>query len=94
MVILIGTGAVDEIISMGTTRIMRIEAEKDIIDMIVVKGSVTLDGVSLTVIDVTQNWFSVGLIPVTLAGCTLGTVREGEIINIETDILGKYVPNI
>ncbi len=86
-----GTGAVAEIISMGTTRIMRIEAEKDIIDLIVVKGSVTLDGVSLTVIDVTQNWFSVGLIPVTLAGCTLGTVREGEIINIETDILGKYV---
>ena len=55
------------------------------------KGSVAVDGVSLTVVDVTEDSFSVALIPHTLAVTTLGIKKPGETVNIETDILGKYV---
>jgi riboflavin synthase len=55
------------------------------------KGSVTVDGVSLTVVDVTADGFSVALIPHTLAQTTLGFKRPGASVNLETDVLAKYV---
>lgn len=55
------------------------------------KGSVTVDGVSLTVVDVEGNDFSVALIPHTLDVTTLGTRRVGDRVNLETDILAKYI---
>jgi riboflavin synthase len=55
------------------------------------KGSVALDGVSLTVIESSNDCFSVGLIPATLSNCTLGKLKAGDKLNIETDIIGKYV---
>ncbi len=55
------------------------------------KGSVALDGVSLTVVDVEGATFSVALIPHTLAATTLGTRQPGDTINLETDILAKYI---
>jgi len=55
------------------------------------KGSVTVDGVSLTVVDVEDERFSVALIPHTLGMTTLGSRRAGDTVNIETDILAKYV---
>jgi riboflavin synthase len=55
------------------------------------KGSVAVDGVSLTLVDVEQDRFSVALIPHTLAVTTLGQRHVGECVNIETDILAKYV---
>ncbi len=55
------------------------------------KGSVTIDGVSLTIVDVTHDQFSVALIPHTLSTTTLGQRRVGDIVNIETDVLAKYV---
>lgn len=55
------------------------------------KGSVALDGVSLTVVDVEGATFSVALIPHTLAATTLGTCQPGDTINLETDILAKYI---
>jgi len=55
------------------------------------KGSITVDGVSLTVVDVTADGFSVALIPHTLAQTTLGFKRPGASVNLETDILAKYV---
>lgn len=57
----------------------------------VTKGSVAVDGVSLTVCDVTSDSFSVMLIPHTLAVTTLGEKKTGAVVNIENDILGKYV---
>lgn len=57
----------------------------------VTKGSVAVDGVSLTVCDVTSDSFSVMLIPHTLAMTTLGEKKTGAVVNIENDILGKYV---
>lgn len=55
------------------------------------KGSVAIDGVSLTVVDVQPDRFSVMLIPHTLANTTLGSLAVGDTVNIETDILAKYV---
>jgi riboflavin synthase len=55
------------------------------------KGSVAVDGISLTVVDVTRDGFSVALIPHTLALTTLGFKPEGASVNLETDLLAKYV---
>ena len=58
------------------------------------KGSVTLDGVSLTLVDVEPNRFSIALIPHTLEVTTLGKLKLGGHINIETDVLAKYVERL
>ena len=55
------------------------------------KGSITVDGVSLTLVQVTSDQFSVALIPHTLAMTTLGQLRPGDNVNLETDVLAKYV---
>jgi riboflavin synthase len=55
------------------------------------KGSVAIDGVSLTLVDVTDNSFSVALIPHTLSVTTLGNLKPGDAVNLETDLLAKYV---
>ena len=58
---------------------------------VVEKGSVTIDGISLTVAAVTAHDFSVSVIPHTAEVTTLGSKKEGDIVNLETDIIGKYV---
>ncbi|MFO0946942.1 MAG: riboflavin synthase [Planctomycetota bacterium] len=55
------------------------------------KGSITVDGISLTLVEVTKDSFSVALIPHTLSATTLGSKMVGETVNLETDVLGKYV---
>lgn len=55
------------------------------------KGSIAVDGISLTVVDVGEDWFTVALIPHTLEVTTLGTRSIGDEINLETDVLAKYV---
>ena len=55
------------------------------------KGSVAVDGISLTLVDVSDETFSVALIPHTLEVTTLGSRQPGETVNIETDLLAKYV---
>lgn len=55
------------------------------------KGSIAVDGISLTLVDVTDQQFSVALIPHTLQVTTLGTRRVGDSVNLETDVLAKYV---
>lgn len=58
---------------------------------LVAKGSVAIDGVSLTVAGVSEETFRVALIPTTLAETTLGDLKRGDKINVETDVIGKYV---
>ena len=70
---------------------IQVTISKELSKYIVPKGSVTLDGVSLTVGDVRKTFFSVYLIPFTLEVTTLGINKKGDRINIETDILAKYV---
>ncbi len=62
--------------------------------LLVPKGSVSVDGISLTVVSLTPDRFSVALIPHTLQVTTLGTVAIGDLVNIENDILGKYVDQL
>ena len=61
---------------------------------LVAKGSITVDGVSLTVVDVTEKSFTVSLIPETLARTTLGIKQPGDPVNLEVDVLAKYVEKL
>jgi len=63
----------------------------DLADQLASKGSIAVDGVSLTLVEVTSDRFSVALIPHTLAVTTLGKLRVGNRVNLETDVLAKYV---
>lgn len=59
--------------------------------LMVEKGSIAVDGVSLTLVDVNNDGFSVMLIPHTLSATTLGSLKAGDLVNIETDVLAKHV---
>jgi len=72
---------------------LRISIRKDLRKYLAPKGSVCLDGVSLTIGEVKNMYFSVYLIPFTLEVTTLGQMRKGDRVNIETDILAKYILN-
>ena len=69
---------------------MVFELDVELACQLVPKGSITVDGISLTVVDVGPTSFSVALIPHTLEVTTLGARKAGDLVNIETDILGKY----
>lgn len=66
-------------------------AEPELLDLMVVKGSVAVDGISLTIASITSHGFSVALIPETLKKTTLGTAKIGDVVNIETDIIVKTI---
>ena len=85
-----GTGQILTVQEEKNARVLRIAASSAILYYIVEKGSVALDGVSLTVAAVTEKWFSVSLIPHTRQVTTLHAKKTGDRINIETDIVGKY----
>lgn len=68
-----------------------VEAPAPLMRQMVSKGSITMEGVSLTVVDVTPTTFSVALIPHTLTHTTLGDLQVGSGVNLETDLLAKYV---
>lgn len=68
-----------------------IEANKDITRLVVKKGSITIDGISLTVADVTDSTLSVSIIPHTRAQTNLSSKRVGDVVNLENDCIGKYV---
>jgi riboflavin synthase len=67
---------------------------RELLRHVVSKGSIAVDGVSLTVVDVESDRFSVALIPHTLAVTTLGRLTVGSIVNIETDLLAKYIEKL
>ncbi|MBP2644811.1 MAG: riboflavin synthase, alpha subunit [Firmicutes bacterium] len=71
--------------------IVKIKADTDVMRYIVKKGSIAIDGISLTVVELDEDWFSVSLIPHTAAGTTLGSKTTGDPVNLETDIVGKYI---
>ena len=73
---------------------MRIEAPAELLRYCVEKGSVTVDGVSLTVAAVDETAFEVALIPHTLAETTLSLLATGDNVNLETDVLAKYVEKL
>jgi riboflavin synthase len=86
-----GVGKVEGIRDLGRSSQMRIAAPREVLRYVVGKGSVAVDGVSLTVVACDDSGFSVALIPHTLATTTLGFRKAGDQVNLEGDILGKYV---
>lgn len=70
------------------------QASPEVLKYIVLKGSVSIDGTSLTVAEVGENTFSVSLISATLENTILGTKKIGEQVNIECDIIGKYIEKL
>jgi riboflavin synthase len=86
-----GVGRIDRILSDGEWVLMWFACPSDLSAQMVRKGSVAVDGVSLTLVDVEDGLFSVALIPHTLALTTLGFKRPGDPVNLETDLLAKYV---
>jgi riboflavin synthase len=70
---------------------IRFEAEGELLNQMVVKGSVAVDGISLTIASMEGNSFSVAVIPETLKKTTLGQAKTGDVVNIETDIITKTI---
>lgn len=89
-----GTATVQDIIRNGDWTDMWLVPRPEQLRLLVPKGSVAIDGISLTVVNVTSDRFSVALIPHTLDVTTLGRVAPGDVVNIENDILGKYVDHL
>lgn len=86
-----GVGTVGEVRALGRDRAIRIECDHSVMSGIVEKGSVTCDGVSLTISAAYSRAFEVNLIPITLTDTSLSDLVAGNVVNIETDIIGKYV---
>jgi riboflavin synthase len=89
-----GVGAVSETREDGFARVVTIEADPDLLRYVVEKGSITVDGVSLTVARIDETSFDVSLIPETLQRTNLGTAAPGTPVNLEVDILAKYVEKL
>lgn len=89
-----GVARLREVKGTETKEAIFVPEDRELLRGIVSKGSVAIDGVSLTVIDAGNESFSVGLIPATLEATTLGGLRAGSIVNLETDILGKYIARL
>jgi riboflavin synthase len=74
--------------------VLRFSLPEELARYVVEKGSITVSGVSLTVVEVTDDGFSVSLIPTTLADTILGTLVPGDRVNLEVDIVAKYVERL
>ena len=86
-----GVGTVASVRSEDNAHIFFIKASKELMRYIVPKGSVAIDGVSLTVVDVEPNQFSMWIIPHTFENTTFKIRQIGDVVNLETDLLAKYV---
>lgn len=89
-----GTGTIAERIPGEHWEIVKISLPPRLARYVVEKGSITVDGVSLTVVDAAADHFSISLIPTTLALTTLGIKQVGDPVNLEVDILAKYVERL
>ncbi len=89
-----GVGAIRDLAEDGFARVVTIRAPADLLRYVVEKGSIAVDGVSLTVASVTADTFSVSLIPETLERTNLGAAAPGTPVNLEVDVLAKYVEKL
>ena len=89
-----GVGTVAEAREEGFARVVTVQAPPELLRYVVEKGSVAIDGVSLTVAKVTERTLSVSLIPETLARTNLGGAAPGTRVNLEVDVLAKYVEKL
>jgi riboflavin synthase len=89
-----GSGRVLEVAEDGFARRVRVEIPPDLLRYVVDKGSVALNGVSLTVATLGDTWVEVSLIPETLERTNLGDAAPGDALNVEVDVVAKYVERL
>jgi riboflavin synthase len=89
-----GLGSVRDTREDGFARVLTIAAPAALLRYVVEKGSIAVNGVSLTVVGVGEDWFSVSLIPETLERTTLGAAAPGAPVNLEVDVVAKYVEKL
>ncbi|WMX48019.1 riboflavin synthase [Streptomyces roseicoloratus] len=89
-----GTGTVLERTPSEHWELVKVGLPAPLARYVVEKGSITVDGVSLTVVEVADDWFTISLIPTTLALTTLGIKQPGDPVNLEVDVIAKYVERL
>ena len=89
-----GVGTVSGVREDGFARIVTVDAPADVLRYVVEKGSIAVNGVSLTVSAISEDAFEVSLIPETLQRTTLGEAAPGTVVNLEVDVLAKYVEKL
>ena len=89
-----GVGSIRNRRQEGNAIVLTIEAPKEVLRYCVHKGSITLDGISMTLNEVSDRSFSVAVIPHTAKATTLGLKKPGETVNLEADLIGKYVERL
>jgi riboflavin synthase len=89
-----GVGTVAAVHEDGFARVIEISAPADVLRYVVEKGSIAIDGVSLTVAELDRQSFTVSLIPETLERTNLGRAEPGTAVNLEVDVLAKYVERL
>jgi riboflavin synthase len=86
-----GTATVTDISSDGFARRLRVELPDELLPYVVERGSIAIEGVSLTIADLSDSALEVSLIPETLERTTLGALEQGDHVNVECDVLARYV---
>ncbi|MEJ7718410.1 MAG: riboflavin synthase [Thermoleophilaceae bacterium] len=89
-----GLGVVEAVEQEGFARVVRVACGPEVLRYVVEKGSIAVDGVSLTVASVDDEGFAVSLVPETLERTTLGAARPGTAVNLEVDVIAKYVEKL
>lgn len=89
-----GVGTIVEKQKLDIANLFRIKSPDDVLAYVVKKGSIAIDGISLTVIEVGADSFTVSLIPHTAAMTTLGFKKPGDTVNLESDIIGRYIEKL
>jgi riboflavin synthase len=89
-----GTAEVLSISPSDNWTLLRFSLPNELARYVVEKGSITVDGVSLTVVEAGDDYFSVSLIPETLSATTLGSRAVGDLVNLEVDAIAKYVERL
>ena len=86
-----GTATVSDLVADGFAKRLRVELPEDLLPYVVERGSIAIEGVSLTVAGLTDDGLEVSLIPETLERTTLGSAKPGDRLNVECDVLARYV---
>lgn len=89
-----GVGTIKEIRKDGSDRILKAAVPRALARYIVPKGSIAMNGISLTVIQAARGYFTVGIIPHTWSATNLRTAKRGDVVNIEVDVLAKYAEKL
>jgi riboflavin synthase len=89
-----GVGVVTQTRQEAGWRVLRIAVPAELSRYVAKKGSIAVDGVSLTVSDLGEDWFEVSLIPETIARTTLGESKVDDVVNLEVDVIAKYVERL